>query len=386
MSGRHDGAALGWLRLKMGMRRVAWLTSGFSPYRVPLWNALCDIVPTKVFLLSEQEKIRQWKRDDSALRVGLESIPGKQIYIGRLDWSLNVSYFSVHRRLSAYDPDALVIDGYESPGYWAGLRWARRHSITSVMHSGTTNLSSVMGGVSLFDFVKTQFVKRFDAYYTYGKYAAEYLVGHGANESRIVIGQNLSDTTMTATCDRLSGRPNPSLLYVGQLIPRKGVLEMLQALSGLKDISWDCTIVGSGPLQPQIDSEIKSHGLEARVTLAGSRDAVETALLYRQHDILVMPSLREVWGLVTNEALLSGLFVVGSNHAASCMELIQEGINGVLVDPTPAGIREGLRCALTMPLPKRTQIRQTAMHISAEGEAGKLWRALQLAEQVHRKG
>jgi len=367
------------------MRRVAWLTSGFSPYRVPLWNALSDIIPTKIFLLSEQEKIRQWKRDDSTLRVGLERIPGKQIYIRRLDWSLNVSYFSVQKKLSIYDPDALVIDGYESPGYWAGLHWARERKITSVMHSGSTNLSSVMMGVNLFDFVKTQFVKRFDAYYTYGKYAAEYLVGHGARESHIVIGQNLSDTSLTATCDRISGKPIPSLLYVGQLIPRKGVLEMIQALDDLKDVPWHCTIVGSGPLQSQIESKIKSYGMEARVILAGSHGAVETALLYRQHDILVMPSLREVWGLVTNEALLSGLFVVGSNQAASCLELIQDGVNGILVDPTPAGIREGMRRALSTPLPERARVRETATHITPEGEAGKLWRALQLAEDVCRQ-
>ena len=363
------------------MKKVAWITSGFSPYRVPLWNALSEIIPTQVFLLSEQEKIRQWKREDSALRVTVETIPSKQIYVRPLDWSLNLSYYSVHRRLSAYAPDAVVIGGYESPGYWAGLHWARRHNVISVMHSGSTNLSSVTVETGLFKSIKTHFIKQFDAYYTYGKYAAEYLMSHGARESHIVIGQNLSDTSLTRSCDRISDKPSPNLLYVGQLIPRKGALEMIDALSDLKDMPWQCTIVGSGPLQSEISSRIKLHGLEARVTLAGSRSPSDTALLYRQHDILVMPSLREVWGLVTNEALLSGLYIIGSNKAASCLELIQDGVNGVLVDPSPDGIRNGLRRTLSAPLPKRSQIRETAMHITPEGEASKLWRALQLAEQ-----
>lgn len=366
------------------MKKVAWLTSGFAPYRVPLWNALSDIVPLSVFLLSGQEKIRQWEREDERIRIPLEVIDGKHLFFRGMDWGLNLSYGAVKKKLSAYAPDAVIIGGYESPGFWAACHWARGRQLPAVMHYGSTALSSRTTGMWFMNGMKSRFIRQIDAYYTYGKYTADFLVRLGADASRIVVGQNLSDTSLTPDCTRTPGLPAPAVLYVGQLIPRKGVLEMVHALSALRDMPWHCTVVGTGPLRERMESLISAAGIQERFTFTGGRNAKETGAIYRQNDILVMPSLREVWGLVTNEALLSGLFVVGSNRAASCLELLRDGENGFVVQPTVEGLREGLRHALAMELPNRMAIRQSAAHITPEGEAAKIWQALQLAEHYRR--
>lgn len=46
-----------------------------------------------------------------------------------------------------------------------------------------------------------------------------------------------------------------------------------------------------------------------------------------------MPSHFEVWGLVLNEALASGLFCLSSKYAGATEDLIDDGINGISFDP-----------------------------------------------------
>jgi len=54
---------------------------------------------------------------------------------------------------------------------------------------------------------------------------------------------------------------------------------------------------------------------------------------YALADILVLPSFEEVWGLVVNEALASGLYVLSSKFAGASYDLIKEGWNGKVFDP-----------------------------------------------------
>ena len=49
------------------------------------------------------------------------------------------------------------------------------------------------------------------------------------------------------------------------------------------------------------------------VKFLGHRDNVEIAKIYSEHHTLILPSINEVWGLVVNEALASGMHVVVSN-------------------------------------------------------------------------
>lgn len=56
--------------------------------------------------------------------------------------------------------------------------------------------------------------------------------------------------------------------------------------------------------------------------------------VYDQADILVFPSLSDVWGLVVNEAMARGLVILSSNQVVSSLELIQESINSFIFEPT----------------------------------------------------
>lgn len=70
------------------------------------------------------------------------------------------------------------------------------------------------------------------------------------------------------------------------------------------------TIVGDGPLAPDLKTLARSLGIDDSVIFVGHKNQKELAQLYAESQTLVVASTNEVWGLVVNEALASGLHVV----------------------------------------------------------------------------
>src|SRR5262249_56445524 len=102
--------------------------------------------------------------------------------------------------------------------------------------------------------------------------------------------------------------------------------------------------------------------------------------LYRSGDILLFPSLLDPHPLVVLEALLSGLFVLGTDRSAATRDYIRSGLNGELFSPTDtAGFAESIRKALTGLPYDRRGIRATVESVTPAGEAEKLMRATELA-------
>ena len=144
-----------------------------------------------------------------------------------------------------------------------------------------------------------------------------------------------------------SNAPSPSSLvvgYVGRLVEEKGLLVLLRAVAGLAG-DWRLVLIGSGPLQPQIERLAASLGIAARLTFISSVPSSEMPRYLSQFAVLVLPSLtrpnwKEQFGRVLVEAMACQVPVVGSD----CGEIPQViGQAGLIV---PEGDVEALRQAL----------------------------------------
>lgn len=127
------------------------------------------------------------------------------------------------------------------------------------------------------------------------------------------------------------------LLYAGQVVPHKGVHTAIEALSILVNQwrypSLHLTIVGGGS-SPQYVEElhraVKWFGLEKHVQFVGQVPREHLVSIYKEHDVLVSPSvIDEGFGLVILEAFSSGLPVVATAAGGSA-EILEHGVNALV--------------------------------------------------------
>ncbi len=121
------------------------------------------------------------------------------------------------------------------------------------------------------------------------------------------------------------------LLTVGRLEKQKDHATLIRAFSQLSDRfpDWTLRIVGEGSQRPVLESLIAQLGQRSKVILCGASTTIDTE--YRNAQLFVIPSVYESFGLATAEALSYGLPAVGFSDCPGTNELIQDGVNGVLV-------------------------------------------------------
>lgn len=125
------------------------------------------------------------------------------------------------------------------------------------------------------------------------------------------------------------------LLFVGNLIPRKGLHRLLAALAQLPRAQWQLDVVGGTAVDPTytrtIQRQLAAWQLTSHVTLHGPLPDAALADLLAQSHLLTVPSSYEGFGIVYLEGMAFGLPVIaGSGGAAH--EIVRHGENGFLVN------------------------------------------------------
>ncbi len=134
------------------------------------------------------------------------------------------------------------------------------------------------------------------------------------------------------------------VLFVGNLIPRKGLHTLLDGLARVEPSHWQLTVIGRQDVDPgytnQVRARIAALGAKAQVHLLGrvADDALSTA--YASHDLLAVPSY-EGYGIVYLEAMRSGLPVLAST-AGAAHEIVTDGVDGFLTPPGDAAAIAGV--------------------------------------------
>jgi glycosyltransferase involved in cell wall biosynthesis len=135
------------------------------------------------------------------------------------------------------------------------------------------------------------------------------------------------------------------LLYVGDFSPNKNVPNTIRA-ADIVATKFDTrlTLVGGGSNGAKIVSDMLKSGRHPATSFAGRIDSREELLtIYRDHDIYVMPSFLETFGLSYIEALSQGLPVVHS-RGQGVEGYFDRGTVSEAVDPhDPAGIASAIQ-------------------------------------------
>jgi glycosyltransferase involved in cell wall biosynthesis len=179
------------------------------------------------------------------------------------------------------------------------------------------------------------------------------LLSLGIDKRRVLELQNAADERYFAfpAQPMLVLEPRPTLLYVGQFIARKGVHLLLRAAATLQKqgCKFSLLLVGSGRDKQAAERLARELGLK-NVHFHPSKTPAEMPGVYRSADVLVFPTLEDPWGLVANEAMISGLPVLCSKYAGCAPELFP---SDSIFDPDNAEeFVHKLRAAVAGQLPK----------------------------------
>ena len=139
------------------------------------------------------------------------------------------------------------------------------------------------------------------------------------------------------------------ILYVGRLDVRKGLTDLLQAFANLRNDSAHLVFAGEGPDRGALESFARDRELD-RVHFTGLQNYSELPASYAMADVFAFPSHRENWGAVVNEAMNFGLPIVTTSVVGAAADLVEDGTNGLLLEPGDvAGLTESLRLLVSRP-------------------------------------
>lgn len=330
----------------MNKFKIILLHNIISPYKTLLFNSLEQILGgnLKVLYWAETASNREWRIDTNELKF-----PFEVMFKGKID---NISSIKLaietYKKLNLYNPEVVIIGGYDRLACWAALFWAKKHKRKAIVMIESHYLDRPRSVIK--ESVKKLFISRCNAILAAGTRHRDYVIRLGAKSENIFImkgvgGVNLS-LYQTAVlegrknkielCNKLGFPCRNYFLYVGRFSPEKNLLFLLKTYKRLKNKErtddWGLILVGDGPQRKEIESFIKDNGIK-NVFFPGFIQKEKLPYFYAISDVFVLPSISETWGLVVDEAMVSGLPVLVSNQCGCYPDIVRDGINGFSFDP-----------------------------------------------------
>lgn len=276
---------------------------------------------------------------------------GDRVEIISLPWS-NYGRHLAHnflpgltRRLRQTSLDVLLQDELNHPSlFWLNrrLRDHRRYPLISVVHHLRSSETRSAWQKALYGPVEKKYLATVDGFVFNSRTtraAVEKVVG--SRRPHVIAypaGNHLQPALTVETISARARKPGPlRLLFVGNVIARKGLESLLAALAGLPSEWWRLDVIGDTAVEPaytrRIVRQIESAGLGRQVTLHGSVPGRVLREYFCRSHLLTVLSQYEGFGIVYLEGMGFGLpAIAGASGAAH--EIIRHGDDGLLV---PAG-------------------------------------------------
>jgi len=207
--------------------------------------------------------------------------------------------------------------------------------------------------------VRRLMVKFTDACITNSQAGKAYLVEVlKAKDNRVFVQPyEIPDTKTLATQENIeldtAQLQRPVFLFVGHIVPRKGLHILLEACKLLQQQGYreyTVQIVGDGPQREELEKFSQEHHLTDCIQWVGRVDYNLISTYFHNADVFVLPTLEDTWGVVVLEAMLMGKPVLCSTGAGTA-ELVVHGENGYVFDPAqPEKLAELMRQFIDRPM------------------------------------
>ena len=255
---------------------------------------------------------------------------------------------SIRNRLAGLQVDLLLQDELNHPSLFALNRWLRqavRVPFIGIVHHLRSSESHNRLLRALYRAIERQYLESLDGY-VFNSHSSRQAVnalalhqkpfavatpgGDALDEPPSSFKHNAHSQLIQSD----SQRKGVEILFVGNLIERKGLHSLLSALTRVRSNNWHLRVVGRGDVEPAYTRScrqlVSSADLENQVEFLGALNDGDLVHAYRTSQLLAVPSTFEGFGIVYLEAMRWGVVPIAGAVGGSG-EIIQHGINGWLV-------------------------------------------------------
>lgn len=334
--------------------RITWVTRSFLDYRIPVYetiNTLCnnkltviyfkDVVPERC-----QIKLTSILGDRAIGLSGEIRIGGKkqenQTFAnkGGLRIPLRPGLLT---KLKQTKPDIVISDGFFQWTYAALLLNAfyniphlmcyertshTERNVTFVRNSARKLAAKFISGITCNGIETRNYLEKF------GYPKDRLFLGNMAADTQ-GLKQSLSDIKVSEILKTQEkyGVKGFVFLFVGQLIPRKGIMEMLDnwRIFSANKKEINLLLVGDGEQVQLAKDYVRKFNLQS-VKILGKVDYSEVSIIYAISNIFIISTLEDNWSLVVPEAMSCGLPIISSKYNGCWPELVKPE-NGWVFDP-----------------------------------------------------
>lgn len=315
------------------MKTIAIITNIPSPYSVDLFHYMqthLDFLSIHVIYTNRNEDNRFWRiPEEKFINTHiLESTVLKTK--NKLDTRYIHLPSNIGKVLNQIMPEIVVAWEY-NPAAIQGLCWAKIHGKKFVHWTdGTLHSERNIGKVQKLS--RKIICSNADACIASSTKAKEKLLAWGVPEEKIFISLLTVDISKFQKVERA---PVPGrILYVGSMIPRKGLDLLVDALSYV-NCDFELRIVGNGTEEEikQLKAAAEQKGILDKLTFCGFLQGENLTDEYRRAQVFVLPTREDCFGLVLLEAMCAGVPIVASKYADGAYDTVVEGVNGYIADP-----------------------------------------------------
>jgi len=237
---------------------------------------------------------------------------------------------SVWRQMAGVNPEVVVLGGYSDGGVWAAWLWGLTHGVPMVLWAET----NVFDRPRVFwkESLKRLFIAGCNGAHVYGRTAREYVAALGMPQDRIFTKRAVVDTALFGSAESISCRNVPRDyvrgLYVGRFSPEKNIERLIRVIARANATGGGrrlrLALVGFGPQEKAVSEWIGTYGVGDVVDVLGPKTQEGVRDECALSDFLVLPSLREPYGLVVLEAMVAGLPVAVSARCGCVADVVTQ--------------------------------------------------------------
>ena len=335
------------------MRKVLFLVTIPSPYRVAFFNEFGKLVNLTVLF----EKSSSEERDSSWRKFQFDYFEG--VLMNGIRTSINTAFCPEVVKYLNRNWDYIIIANATTLTGMLAIQYMKMRNIQYWIEGDGGFAKS---GKGIKELIKKYFHTGAKGYFSTGISHDEYYITYGANpnaiyrypftslsEDDLKNAQSINDKNNTCLSGSANdyekrklirtiarnnlGLPqdNKIVLFVGRLIPIKGIDVMIRVAANIKkyDNSILFYVVGGTPSEDYIrfKESLKADNMFFFPFMVPEK----LREYYRSADAFLFPTRGDVWGLVINEAMAYSLPVVTTDHCGAGFELIRDGENGFIV-------------------------------------------------------